>query len=169
MLSCRNGFMWDGRLNDSNRALFKLFGLGRLAQLLEQIKLIFHPGIAARLYFVDTWHLGARLTKNCMEKTKIKIVLVLKKLQGPQMTCKETSSIRSMDEENNMSQSVWFFRKYLHTRSHNNVTKTSMEAEFESEIIKRHSSPRPLLPPKFLGSNNFPGHRLSLPEQQLLP
>ncbi|KAL6297602.1 hypothetical protein ACE6H2_005744 [Prunus campanulata] len=71
-------------------------------------------------------------------------------------------SLRSMDEENNMCQSVWFFRKYLLTRSQNNVAKTSMEAEFES-------SPRPLLPPKFLGSNNFPGHRLSLLEQQLLP
>ncbi|XP_034206470.1 protein TIFY 4B-like [Prunus dulcis] len=77
-------------------------------------------------------------------------------------------SLRSMDEENNMSQSVWFFRKYLLTRSQNNVAKTSMEAEFESEISKGHSSPRPL-PPKFLGSNNFPGHRLSLLEQQLLP
>ncbi|KAI5340379.1 hypothetical protein L3X38_019653 [Prunus dulcis] len=32
-----------------------------------------------------------------------------------------------------------------------------------------HSSPRPLLPPKFLGRNYFPGHRLSLLEQQLLP
>lgn len=78
-------------------------------------------------------------------------------------------SLRSMDEENNMSQSVRFFRKYLLTRSQNNVAKTSMEAEFESEIIKRHSPPCPVLPPKFLGSKNFPGHRLSLLERQLLP
>ncbi|TQE07382.1 hypothetical protein C1H46_007035 [Malus baccata] len=79
--------------------------------------------------------------------------------------CQQENS--SLKPSNDMS---WLFRKYLFTRSHSNSTgKSNTEAESESEIVKRHSSPGPSVPPMLLGSNDFRGDRLSLLERKLLP